>query len=553
MTENRLIDNHAPSLNILTETDETMFTDNSTLIAHDLVIQADACLAQTGIIEKLAQWRSDDRRTSVGRTPAIFDRAVLVALLLLARESSPLTMASLADLFQYRLATESEGLLDLDGRRPSPDGRVERERWYRFATSAFRRVVDPMDPFPQTPRNWLSYTEISETLAAHDPEREKVMKARLNEFTAAFLRMTFLQQPDRVRDERPSADLVIGQTFIPAAAGRGFSLRTLPDRVAEEAAGSVRPESVEPVDIFAGWYSRGDSPARGAASPAVVERKGGPHGHVDMAWGRMANVAVRVDSATPRAPRFPNLVVSATLSMPNLGVSEEAVVLMRAALDTGLTAGVVHANKQYFATATMDRLHIPTSELGFTPSTDYRVNRLGVSERHHSGAEFIEGAAYCPRMPEALKRASADFLAKFIDEETYRARLTERLRFQLRRRSTPDANGRFRMMCPPTAHEQADDSYPRARICTQGSVTFNKEDGLRQRQAFPYKSAKWEQFHRHASLTLEATVAAAFDPRCDGTTDRSQCARGFAAAQVMMTMLLTVHNLRTISEFMRNE
>ena len=553
MTENRLIDNHTPSRNILTETDKTMFTDNSTLIAHDLLIQADACLTQTGIVEKLAQWRSDDRRTSVARTATISDRAVLVALLLLARERSPLTMVSLADLFQYRLATESEELLGLSRHIPSSDTRLERQRWHRFASSAFRRVVDLMDPFPETPRNALTYTEISEVRAAHDPEREKVMKARLNEFTAAFLRMTFLQQPDRVRDENPCADLVIGQAFIPASARRGFSMHTLTDRVAEEAAGIVRPETAKRVDIFAGWYPRGDSAARGAANPAEVQHKGGQHGHVDVAWGWMANVAVRVDSATPRAPRFPKLVVGATLSMPNVGVPEEAVTLMRTTLNTGLTAGIVHADQQYFASSTIDRLHIPTSELGFTPSTDYRIDRLGVSERHHSGAEFIEGAAYCPRMPEALKRASADFLAKHIDKETYRARLTERLQFQLRRRSTPDANGRFRMMCPPTAHQHADDVYPPAQICTQGSVTFNKEDGLRQRQAFPYKSAKWEEFHQHASLTLEATVAAVFHPRCGGTVDGAQRIRGFAAAQVMMTMLLTVHNLRAISEFLRDE
>ena len=552
MTENRLIDNLAQSRNILTETDKSMSIDNSTLIAHDLVIQSDACLTQTGLVEKLAQWRSDDRRSG-GRTATISDRAVLVALLLLARERSPLTMVSLADLFQCRLATESAELLEVTFRIPSTNTRLEVQRWRYFASSAFRRLVDLMDPFLQTPRNSLTYTEISEVRAAHDPEREKVMKARLNEFTAAFLRMTFLQQPDRVRDDHPSADLVIGQAFIPAFSRRGFSEHTLTDRVAEEAAGIVRPETAKPVDVFAGWYQRGDSAARGAANPAEVDRKGSRHGRLDMRWGWMANIAVRVDPATPRTPRFPKLVLSATLSMPDIGVPEEAVTLMRTALNTGLSAGIVHADKHYFASSKIDRLHLPTSELGFTPSTDYRIDRLGVSERHHSGAEFIEGATYCPRTPEALKRASADFIAKFIDEETYRARLTERPRFQLRRRSTPDANGSFRIMCPPTAHEQANDFYPPAQICMQGSVTFNKDDGLRQHQAFPYKSAKWEEFHQHANLTLEATVAAVFHPRCGGTVDGAQRIRGYAAAQVIMTMLLTVHNLRAISKFLRDE
>ena len=556
MTENRLIDIHAPSRNTLTETDPTMFTDNPNRIAHDLVTQADTCLAQTGVLEKLALWRSETKRATAGRAAAISDRALLVALLLLACERSALTVGSIAELLQHRLTTDSKELLGLNTGAPSADARIEHQRWYRTANNAFARLLDVMDPFPQAPRKSMTFTEIAEALAAHDPEREKAMKARLNEFAAAFFAMTFLQQPERTRDEHTTVDLAIGQVFLPASAPRGFSPRTLTDRVAEEAAGTTRPECANPVDVFAGWYQRNDASAHETADAARLERPGNRNAGVPVAWGWMSNVAVRVDAATPsspHSPRFPALVVSATLSRPNVGVSEEAVSLMRTALDTGLTAGFVHADKQYFATATVARLHLPTSELGFTPSTDYRIDRLGVSERQHSGAVFIEGAAYCPTMPDALKRASMDFRARRIDVSTYRLRINERRRFQLRRKSTPDANGRFRMSCPPTAHQHGDSDYPPAQICTQGSVTFNKSDGLRQRQAFPYKSAKWEEFHQHASLTLEGTVAAAFHPRCGGTMDGAQRPRGFAAAQVMMTMLLTVHNLRTISEFLRDE
>ncbi|WP_022883720.1 hypothetical protein [Glaciibacter superstes] len=43
------------------------------------------------------------------------------------------------------------------------------------------------------------------------------------------------------------------------------------------------------------------------------------------AWGWEANIAVRVDSEAPGQSRFPAPAIAATLSLPNVGVAEEAV------------------------------------------------------------------------------------------------------------------------------------------------------------------------------------------------------------------------------------
>jgi hypothetical protein len=54
---------------------------------------------------------------------------------------------------------------------------------------------------------------------------------------------------------------------------------------------------------------------------------------------------------------------------------------MKFALRTGLQPGIIDADMQYFTNATVDRLHRPTSDLGSTPSTEYRSDRLGRQRR----------------------------------------------------------------------------------------------------------------------------------------------------------------------------
>src|SRR5690606_13268405 len=129
----------------------------------------------------------------------------------------------------------------------------------------------------------------------------------------------------------------------------------------------------------------------------------------NLRWGWMANIAVRVDSEQPDRVRFPKIAVATTMSQPNSGVSEEAVELMRAALGMGLAPGLSDADKQYWANATVERLHRQAIDLGWTASTDYRADRLGV-RGSKKGVEFIEGGRYCPGTPQSLKNATVDLV-----------------------------------------------------------------------------------------------------------------------------------------------
>jgi hypothetical protein len=141
------------------------------------------------------------------------------------------------------------------------------------------------------------------------------------------------------------------------------------------------------------------------------------------------------------------------------------------------------------------RLHDPAINEGFTPSTDYRIDRLGVQGGDH-GALYAEGAAYCPGTPEALLDATKHSQSGIIDTETYRARITARKAFQLHEKEKPDKKDRAVLRCPalgpsPTVtcplRELLKTATPKARpgvhpddvpdfadkICSQHSVSFD--------------------------------------------------------------------------------
>jgi hypothetical protein len=371
------------------------------------------------------------------------------------------------------------------------------------------------------------------------------MRVRLNEFTEAFLQMTFRQQPPQLRQATDRIDIAIGQTFIASPTRTGYTRRSLARKAAYEAGLDPRSMQRRVGDIFAGWHAVGYPVKYGHESVAPITGPADRERGLTRSWGWTANIAVRVDSTHPDEVRFPRLAVSATLSLPNIGVADEAVSLMRSALNTGLRAGIVDVEPGYFASTLVERLHKPTFDLGFTPSTDYRQDRLGV-QGGTAGAEFIEGKAYCPGMPQELKDASKDFVNNRIDKATLRARIQNRVPFELDATSSPDGSGQVTMVCR-IDHDQT----VTPSLCTQRSVTISPEDTVRLRQAFTYQSAKWETFHRHARHCVEALNASLRIPGREYVASASRRrVRGFAAGQVFLTMLLTNYNLRQIDAFL---
>ena len=522
------------------------------LISDRQVESASARVKKSGVLEMLTEWHKLDnpRQGQSGRPALIREHALLVGLLLLAQEHSPLFMRSLATMFQYCLSPASSALLGIPETIISLTGKSsEKNRWEKNTNNSFHRMLDLMEPFPMHRRYSLTYTQVKEVLDNHDPEREALMKRRLDLFTNSLLLMTFREQPRRIQRATKKLDISFDQTFLEPRSKVGYSPRTLSQRIREE----NDPENVKPrpgpVDPFAGWYpKKGERPdiapgGTDTTSPTKANKS------QDLGWGWMANIAVRVDSEDPDTVRFPKIAISATMSLPNVGVSEEAVELMRAALGTNLPPGLADADKQYWANARPERLHSPAKELGWTASTDYRVDRLGPSVNagdagSKGGIEFIEDEKYCPGTPPALKSATLDLVNGTIDEETFQIRRGERRAFQVHSKERPDAKGRQPFSCPArgnsptvtcavlellmtktgkTLPKVADKERPRVpeefapkfvpAICRQHSVSLNKEDGIRGEQGLPYRSKEWDKFHKHARNSIESLNAGVKDSR----------------------------------------
>jgi hypothetical protein len=323
-----------------------------------------------------------------------------------------------------------------------------------------------------------------------------------------------------------------------------------------------------------GWHvktgERTDA-TKGQVDPTAPDKKTGT---ANYSWGWEMNIAVRVDAGAPGQKRFPALAVAATLSLPNVRVAEEAVSLMRAANALGLTPGVADADKQYWANSLQERLHDPAFAEGFTASTDYRKDRMGVQGGDH-GALYIEGGTYCPATPTPLKDASKDHLGALIDTPTYHARIKSRTAFQLHRKEKPDAKGRVVLTCPalgpsPTvtcplrellktkkvlpAVDGADLPDVADKICAQHSVSFQIANNRRNAQAFEYGTKEFSEFHTHARNSIESLNN---QIKSGGTEDVESSSRrrvrGFGAASIVVTILLTNFNLRKIAAFISDK
>ncbi|MBF0671362.1 MAG: hypothetical protein IR160_02110 [Salinibacterium sp.] len=579
-----------------------------TEISHADVVRAATRIMKSGVLTLLEDWDQIDNPVPGrgGRPPVIPRGAILVGMLLLASEKNSLWIRNLNRVLYRRLTQESRDYLGL----PTPVASFgiasgEETRWEKNVGNSFHRILRLMDPYPMKRYVNLAYGQIRDVLAAHDKHREQIARARLNEFTNALLHMTYREQPRHIRRVSNQLDISFDQTVIRSASlAKQYAPKRLEALIAAEvaaiASGDIdeiqRLSKTSTVDPFAGFHAksednRSDLTPGSRDSTSPVKRGGKDTEYI---WGWEVNIAVRVDSEAPGARRFPQLAVAATLSMPNVGVSEEAVELMRIAAQIGLTPGLADADKQYWANALPSRLHLPARALGWTPSTDYRIDRLGPQGKDgelgtKDGVIFIEGLRLCPGTPKALQMASVDHEKKQngVDDEVYKVRIENRRAFQVRAKERPDAKGRQPVSCParsnsPTVScpifellmaregkalpavaekerirvDEADapDMNFLPKICRQHSVTLQQEDDIRTSQGFQYKSEEWHEFHEHARNSIEGLNGNSKDDGQESIDSPSRRrVRGFAAAGFFMAFLLTVYNLRAVATFLKEE
>jgi hypothetical protein len=200
---------------------------------------------------------------------------------------------------------------------------------------------------------------------------------------------------------------------------------------------------------------------------------------------------------------------------------------------------------------------------------DYKETELG-RQANSSGAVMVDGAFYCPSLPEDLVSASADLRKGTIDAATHAARIAARKSWRLVRKEGPDTYGYERFACPaqgghphlccPLRPDVALAALGRIpvlnppvdppKVCTQTAVTIAPDVGARHRQDLAFGSPEHARVYATYRNTIEGTNGYVKDAAHEalGQSGRRRV-RGIAAQSLFVGLLLMAANFRKITAY----
>ncbi|TCK59230.1 hypothetical protein [Curtobacterium sp. PhB136] len=545
---------------------------------------AKARLKATGVVDAYAIWRHEDGfRESNGGAPALISiENLLIGWMLVTTAGQPQLLLQLGSVFFGMLTNGAREELGL----PKPSSKkslMKVENWQQNVGNAHRRFIAIVDPHLGEDRYTAkTVEENAATMENLDKEREAIGMARLAEFMARFLNMSFFLQPRAVRNapERKEVDVSFDGTHMssPLTTGMSHNKEKIAARIKKDkllsAAGKPRSGPVSP---YAAWKVV-ETPKRIDAPPGQMAQYETETAYL---WGWNATLARRVFLRPDDRCKAPQLILGATLSIPGSGNVEAAAFVLQQIVRAGHLPGIADADMEYFANAKPERLYDPVREIGWEASTEWRDDRLG-PRGGFAGAIFIESAAYCPAMPISLQMASRHVKDGDIDEVTYRARIDERENWEVRPKARPNPDGSVTMMCPASGDsprvkcplkkararvseaklltmDEVDPSEPgypvgddRPLICCQDSVKFPKENLPPLSQALRYKSREWSDFHGYARNMVENSNSMLKAPKYGSLqVHLNRQSRGFASGFVFLTFLLVALNIKQICDFLK--
>jgi len=491
----------------------------------------------------MAEWRAEDRerdgRGPGGRPGSLDDRAVLVGLLLLALEHSPLLVTRMAETLARRLSERAMALLGIDTARFV--GADSYDRTWR----AIHSLLSVIDPFPGPRNRLLTKAELADVLAARDPEYAARKQERLDWVANRLIEATMRMVPRDVR-RRWKGNVCIDATPVPAFGKRGTTKKS-------EWVG-IEPD--------AAWYVRegdhrdpGDD--RGKAFRKVV-------------WGWEAILAVMSTNDPSGPDEFPYFVAAMGFGKPGHDVAGHGVRAFSSIVERGHPVGYAVADRAYFPNSKPQGLQLPLRALGYDLVFDYKETQLGVTESY-AGAIQVEGAWYCPQMPQPLVDATLDYrVNKSIDEDTWHSRIEQRRTYLLRAKEAADEDGDVPMRCPaagPSAtvvcplkkamgkltgrtRIPVTPSHP-DRICTNtSSVSFPPTAGAKYAQALHYGSPEWQEMYSTARNTIEGMNGYVKDANHEALEQPGRRrVRGYAAQYLFAAVLVVSANIRKIQGF----
>ena len=525
---------------------------NISIVPHRRVILMDLLLNASQILAHAEHWQKTESKGPGGRPARCTFRILLVVLLILAVEHSPLSFRDGGKLIAYRLGPESLALLGVE-----PGGSWR--RWEGLLQHAFARLVGLMDPHPEMKwKRWTNERWMRE-IAKRDPDRIAEMWRRLDWFCNELITLAVVAYP--------KMDNWYGNRVIDGTAFSVFSKR---GQNSQSTFMSSQPDG--------GWYLRDANhrvPGRGRRA---VKAFFGFEIHLVVATSNTGDIS---------EDKYPHVYVGISFGRPGEAPAHLGLKAIHAShirfnrnnptRDDSLIVG----DRGYFANSKDEDLQIPVRNLGFRIMTDYKVDQLG-EKGGYMGAIQVEGAWYCPAMPADLINATKDVRAHRIDFETWRTRIDSREKYLLRRKQKPDARGDVPMMCPaigpnatldcpwrqgqrkaewdlikdkrrrtktpfPVLESQLPDR--RLPICTnKASVTFPLATDAKYIQAIRFGTKTWKKLYSHARNMIESANRYVKDDAKEAlSSEGRRRARGSSQQYVMVSMLIFAANLRRIN------
>jgi hypothetical protein len=471
-----------------------------------------------------------------GRPRHLKVRAIFVALLCLAIDDRPLHLKAATKLLYERLPASWRARLGIRG---DASGRKAFLARYRQVRYLFHLVLSLIDPSPEPKDRVLPVAELAAKRKnwseAEVATRQEGLEKLVADLLGAAVKVCSA-------DELSGFDGSVGLDATPVPLwSRGPSAR----------------RGTSASDPDGGWYVREGDHREGTGPEGKAARK--------IYWALEATI-VTMGRPPGAVPDFPNLALGLSLAKPGHDPGRAGTRLLAEVRRRGWPAGFLGADRGY-TQCRPEHFHLPVRALGYSLVMDYKATELG-RQVNSQGAVMVDGAFYCPAMPEDLVSASADKRAGNIDGATYKARISARAQWRLVHKEGPDQDGYERFACPAQGEHphlccplrpQANAlgqvpvlSPPTAppKICTQSAITVAPDIDARHRQDLAFGGEEWASTYAAYRNTIEGWNGYVKDPAHEAlAAPGRRRVRGIAAQSIFVTLLLMAGNFRKVAAF----
>lgn len=471
-----------------------------------------------------------------GRRRHLKVRSLLVALLALAVDDRALHLKAATKLLSLGLPPTWRGNLGVVGEALGRKPFLARYRQVRYL---FHLVLSAVDPSVEAKDRVLPLEEAEARRKKLSPEEIACRQERLERFMGDLLEASVKVCS---AEELAGYDGSVGLDATP---------------VPLWSRGPSKPAGTCASDPDGGWYVReGDHRDRPGPDGKALRK---------ICWALDADV-VTMGRPPGALAAWPNLALGVLLGKPGHRPAQKGVKLLSDLRRRGWPAGYLGADRGY-TQCLPEEFHLPVRALGYSLVMDYKVGELG-RQANSQGAVMVEGAFYCPAMPEELVSASADKRAGKVDDVTFKARIEARANWRLVKKEGPDEDGYERFSCPaqepyphlccplrPGAAERALGKVPvlsppelPPKVCTQSAITLAPDVGARYRQDLAFATEGWARTYATYRNTIEGLNGFVKDPAHEALAEPGRRrVRGIAAQGVFVTLLLMAANFRKVA------